>query len=58
MAISEELWTWVDQGPPRASPRGIAGVEAYEDELSCGFGVVYIADEAQHYVAVLRIRRR
>lgn len=57
MAITEELWTWVDQGPPRGARRGIAGADAYEDELSSG-RVVYLVDEAQQYVAVLRIRRR
>lgn len=33
------------------------GVEGFEDLTSSGFRITYLVSEAEHYVAVLRIRK-
>ena len=56
-AITTELMDWVEGGPPMRNRRDLAGIDAYEDRLDCGFDVTYIVDEAIPYAAILRIRR-
>ena len=56
-AVTDDLWSWVEDGPPRLRRRTVGGAQAFDDQLPSGFAVVYFADEAQRYVAVLRIRR-
>lgn len=56
-ALAEELFTWVEAGPPRANPRLVAGAEIFEDEVPSGFVVTYFVDDTLLYVAILRVRR-
>ncbi len=54
-AVDDELFTWVEHGPPRRSPRLFAGVVIYEDRLACGYTVTYFVDEQAQWVAVLKV---
>jgi hypothetical protein len=56
--ITEELFAWVPDGPPRKSGQLVAGVHLYEDQLPSGISVTYFVDEQVPYVGVIRIRRR
>lgn len=56
-AVVEDLFAWVAEGPPRSSPRLVGGAVLFDDPLPCGFSVSYFVDEAQRYVAVVRVRR-
>ncbi|MDQ6616219.1 MAG: hypothetical protein M3083_16130 [Actinomycetota bacterium] len=56
--ITEELFAWVPDGPPRTSGQVVAGVQLYEDQLPSGISVTYFVDEQVPYVGVIRIRRR
>jgi len=57
-ALTEELFAWVPDGPPRTGSRVVAGVQLYEDQLPSGISVTYFVDEQVPYVGVVRIRRR
>jgi len=52
-----DLFSWVDDGPPRGSRRSLLGAEVFEDVSDSGFVITYFASEAERYVAVLRVRR-
>ena len=56
--ITEELFAWVPDGPPRTSGQVVAGVQLYEDQLPSGISVTYFVDQRVPYVGVIRIRRR
>jgi hypothetical protein len=56
--ITEELFAWVPDGPPRTSGQVVAGVQLYEDQLPSGISVTYFVDGQVPYVGVIRIRRR
>ena len=58
-ALSEELFAWVGQGPPRLSRREVLGVEMFDDVVVRGrYRVVYYVDEAQQNILVVQIRKR
>lgn len=57
-ALADDLFDWVENGPPRSNRRLIASAEIFEDEVPSGCVVTYFVDETQPYVAVLRVRRR
>lgn len=38
-ALAEELFGWVESGPPRLNPRAVGGAEVFEDRLPSGFVV-------------------
>ena len=57
-ALTDELFTWVPDGPPRTTAQVVAGVQLYEDRLPSGISVTYFVDEQLPYVGVVRIRRR
>jgi hypothetical protein len=56
-ALSDDLFRWVDTGPPRASRRRIGGMDLFEDVVDSGFKVTYFVDESTPYAAILRIRK-
>lgn len=56
-ALADDLFAWVETGPPRANRRLVAGTEVFEDEVPSGFRVVYFVDESEPYVGVLRVRK-
>lgn len=56
-AVIEDLFAWIAEGPPRSGPRQVGGAVLFLDPLPCGFLVSYFVDEAQRYVAVVRVRR-
>lgn len=56
-ALNDDLFAWVDDGPPRGNRRVVFDVEMFEDLLPSGYRVTYIVNEPQSYVAVLRVRR-
>jgi len=56
-AVVDDLFAWIDQGPPRSAPRRVAGAALFDDPLPCGYSVSYFVDETQRYVAVIRLRR-
>lgn len=55
--VVENLFAWVEEGPPRSAPRLVGGAVLFDDRLPCGYSVSYFVDEAQRYVAVVRLRR-
>lgn len=57
LQLDEELFGWVAAGPPRRVNRTMFGVEGFEDLTSSGFRITYLVSEAEHYVAVLRVRK-
>ena len=57
-AITDELFAWVPDGPPRTRGRVVAGAQLYEDQLPSGISVTYFINEQVPYVGVVRIRRR
>jgi mRNA-degrading endonuclease RelE of RelBE toxin-antitoxin system len=56
-ALVDELFGWVEAGPPRTNRRVVGGVELFEERLESGFVVTYFVDEGEPYVAVVRVRR-
>ena len=56
--ITDELFAWVSNGPPRTRRQVVAGVQLFEDQLPTGISVTYFVDEQVPYVGVVRIRRR
>lgn len=56
-AVVEELFGWVDDGPPRSAPRLVGRAVIFNDRLSCGYTVSYFAEATDRYVAVVRLRR-
>jgi hypothetical protein len=55
--VTDELFGWVEDGPPRRNRRPIFGAPLYEDSLPSGFEVAYFVDESIPYVAIVRVRR-
>lgn len=56
-AVSDELFAWIDNGPPRSATRLVGAAVLFADPLSCGYTVSYFVEEAERYVAVVRVRR-
>ncbi|MDQ4145112.1 MAG: hypothetical protein M3198_15500 [Actinomycetota bacterium] len=56
-ALNEDLFAWVDTGPPRRNRRPVFDFEVFEDLVPSGFRVTYIVNEAGPYVALLRVRK-
>jgi hypothetical protein len=56
--ITDELFAWVSDGPPRTRGQVVVGVQLYEDQLLSGISVTYFINEQVPYVGVVRIRRR
>jgi hypothetical protein len=57
-AITDELFAWVPDGPPRTRGQLVAGVQLFEDRLPSGISVTYFINEQVPYVGVVRVRRR
>ena len=55
--LLDELFTWVEDGPPRTTPWPVGDVVIYDEPLSCGYTVSYFVDDAARYVGVIRLRR-
>jgi hypothetical protein len=56
-ALNDDLFAWVDTGPPRRNRRLVFGFEVFEDVVPSGFRVTYIVNDAVPYVALLRVRK-
>ncbi len=57
-AITEDLFAWVPNGPPRTKRQVVAGVQRFEDQLPSGISVTYFVDEQVPDVGVVKVRRR
>ena len=55
-ALADDLFGWVETGPPRANRRNVSGLDLFEDRVGSGFTVTYFVDESAPYVAILRVR--
>jgi mRNA-degrading endonuclease RelE of RelBE toxin-antitoxin system len=55
--VSADLFLWVENGPPRRNRRMLRGIEVFEDELGSGYRLAYFVNDAENYVAVLRVRK-
>ncbi len=55
-ALNEDLFAWVEAGPPMQNKRTLLGVEIYEDVVPSGFRITYFVHEAEPYLAILRVR--
>lgn len=56
-AVVEDLFAWVEDGPPRSESRLVGGAVIFSDLLPCGYTVNYFIDDNERYLAVLRLRR-
>lgn len=56
-ALADDLFAWVEAGPPRTNRRLVADAEVFEDEVPSGFRVVYFVDESEPYIGILRVRK-
>lgn len=56
-ALNDDLFAWVEAGPPRTNRRFVFDVEMFEDLVPSGFRVTYFVNEDEPYVAILRVRR-
>jgi hypothetical protein len=55
-ALADDLFGWVESGPPRANRRVVGGLDLFEDRVRSGFTVTYFVDDLAPYVAILRVR--
>ncbi len=55
--LASEMFSWVDHGPPRRTPRNVLGVEMFDDHVPGGFRVTYVVDEEHERILVVRIRK-
>ena len=55
-ALADDLFDWVETGPPRANRRLVGRSDLFEDRVRSGFTVTYFVDDSAPYVAVLRVR--
>jgi hypothetical protein len=55
--VAGDFLLWVENGPPRRNRRILRGIEVYEDELSSAYRVAYFINDAERYVAILRVRK-
>ena len=56
-SVVEDLFTWVEHGPPRSGPRLVRGAVLFDDPLPWGYTLSYFVSEADRYLAVVRLRR-
>jgi hypothetical protein len=54
--LNEDLFSWVEVGPPKLGKRTISGAEIYEDVVPSGFRITYFVNDAEPYIAILRVR--
>ena len=57
-AVTNDLFLWIENGPPRGNRRLLRGLEVFEDEVPSGYRIAYLVNEEVPYVAVLRVRKR
>lgn len=53
-AVSEELFAWVEQDPPRQTPRDVLGVLMFDD-VRGRFRITYVIDDEQEHILLVRI---
>lgn len=56
-AVSADLFSWVENGPPRLNSRTLRGAEVFEDEILSGYRIAYYVEESVPYVAIIRVRK-
>jgi hypothetical protein len=56
-AVTLELFSWVDNGPPRGERREVFGVELFQDELPSGYEITYFVSDAEQHAAIVRVRK-
>jgi hypothetical protein len=56
-AVVEDLFAWIEDGPPRSRSRSVAGAVLFDDPLPCGYTISYFVNDADRYVAVVRLRK-
>jgi hypothetical protein len=54
--LNEDLFAWVEQGPPRRNMRRVMDVDIYEDQVPSGYRITYFVDDSEPYIAILRVR--
>jgi len=58
LEFDDELFRWVEDGPPCHVSRMVSGVEVYDDVTAAGLVITYVVGADDRYVGVLRVRRR
>lgn len=56
-ALAAEMFTWVEQGPPRRTECDVLGVRMFDDDVLGGLGVTYVVDDEHERILVVRIRK-
>jgi hypothetical protein len=56
-ALGDDLFGWVENGPPCINRRVVEGAELFEDEVPSGFVLTYFVNEIEPYVAIVRVRK-
>jgi hypothetical protein len=54
--LNEDLFSWVETGPPQQNRRTLADVEIFEDVVPSGYRIAYFVNHDEPYVAILRVR--
>jgi hypothetical protein len=55
-ALADDLFGWIETGPPRTNRRMFGDLELFEDRVASDFIVTYFVEESAPYVAILRVR--
>jgi mRNA-degrading endonuclease RelE of RelBE toxin-antitoxin system len=55
--LATEMFSWVEQGPPRQTPRDVLGVPMFDDIVAGGVRVTYVVDDEHERIFVIRIRK-
>jgi mRNA-degrading endonuclease RelE of RelBE toxin-antitoxin system len=55
--VTSAMFDWVENGPPRQTPRDVLGVEMFDDRVSGGFRITYVVEDLNERILVVRIRR-
>jgi mRNA-degrading endonuclease RelE of RelBE toxin-antitoxin system len=55
--VTSGMFEWVENGPPRQTPRDVIGVEMFDDRVPGGFRITYVVDEENERILIVRIRK-
>ena len=57
LEVLDELFRWVDAGPPCKNRASLIAAELFEDDVLSKYRVTYFVHTPERYVAILRVRK-